>query len=534
MELDISYEEWLNSFHKVLEMEKSDFESCCYTYYSELSDNPYTIKTIKSLIGEDIYPFFYGLHHPITSILPDEVIDWMSELNNYTFKKVISLYFNYMKRDDTRLISMNSLINNALDKNKPYHFLNCIHYLKELDKKAVKEQFQIHYNFKVHFQNIQEKIKSYDGNSTNDLLVYFNLFDEDEFEKYFDFKILPNASYLSLVAYFTNHVHNEEILKSKEFYSIFCKLQLEYQIAILSILQEQECSFDIIEHLHKRLNKTYKYDNDLDILYNCFEMDYKNFLRIYDEILNSSYLLNYSYHKKYEELLNLMEKVINGDITIDDKEKTNWYPLFMQLYQDVMEYSKNSIVNHLYDVSKLDSFINDMDEDTDYNILINTNEIGYNSSFSPDSKQIMDRFAVITPDNFSHTKYQSYTYGYYTDITPNRILLINPRPIDLYPTAQKKNEIGVGPISGPSKNYWIDMDTFNKITYDDKTFGSIIVETKKEDGSYIQPNCLISFGDRITKNEVRDASTKGLKLLHLKRKANTNMQQDGLTSHHYG
>ena len=144
------------------------------------------------------------------------------------------------------------------------------------------------------------------------------------------------------------------------------------------------------------------------------------------------------------------------------------------------DYEKDIIIQNLYDVSKLEHFMNDMEDGIDYNILVNTNETGNNSSFTPAPCQIMDRFCIINPLNFSHTIYQNFIYGYYLDITEDRILSINPSPIDFDPNITKKKDIGVSVLKGRSPNYWLSMKMFNDITYQNGIYGSIMIETKKD------------------------------------------------------
>lgn len=76
---------------------------------------------------------------------------------------------------------------------------------------------------------------------------------------------------------------------------------------------------------------------------------------------------------------------------------------------------------------------------------------------------------------------------------------------------------------------------FNDITYQNGIYGSIMIETKKEDGSFIQPNCLISLGDdRMSKVEEREAERRNLKVLRLKKQKDTNLECEKAPSHHCG
>lgn len=251
------------------------------------------------------------------------------------------------------------------------------------------------------------------------------------------------------------------MLKTKEFKEAFSNKDFERQLHILTALEDQECDTSIIKDLRKQLHKNIECVTVSDTYQHYFEMNSLKFRRIRQEILLSSYLLEGNFNRKYNELINFL-KDLKDDLAMNpfqnlwkyqNQREEYWYQLLDSLYEDVVNYSKKSIVQNLYDVSKLEYFINDMEDGIDYNILVNTNETGNNSSFTPAPCQIMDRFCIINPLNFSHTIYQNFIYGYYLDITENRILSINPSPIDFDPNITKKKDIGVSNLKGRSPNY---------------------------------------------------------------------------------
>lgn len=542
MEGNSKYQQWLDSFEKIKDVPKQTFitsmnlflnlKGCGFEDWEEL---------VKEKIGEDLFSFLSGLcfyDYKVTS----SICDWVLEFNEADFVKVLTSFLEIpsLLSSETKypekIFNILFIVERALAQNKVYCYYRCLPFLD-----SNHESSHLLMNFDVVLKNIE----NYDGKSPNDFLVYFSIMSEEEFEQYFKeeyLNIIPHASTRSLLLYLEGTIHKEEILKTVEFNKAFSNQSFDHQLDILTILENQECNTDLIRNLRKKIKKTHQYHTGSDIIHHYFEMNLEKFRRIHQEILTSSYLLEGNFHPKYGLLISFLRELGQSDFTSSFQNRNlyqtyteeYWYHLLESLYSDVVKYSKKSIVQNLFDISKLPHFINEVNDDINYNILINTNETGNNASFDPTPHQIMDRFGILTPKNFSHTIYQRFIYGYYQDITEDRILSINPQPVELDPDITKKKDIGVSPLHSRSRNYWLSMKQFNDIAYQNNIYGSIFIKTKKEDGTFIQPNCLISIGDELTRLEEKEAEQKNIKILRLKRQKDTNIACEGPPSHHYG
>lgn len=536
MEDNSEYQKWLNSFEKIKDIPEQDFiksmDLCEFKDWEE---------TLKEMIGEDLFYFNCGIRFHDYKIT-DSICNWILGFKQVYFVKILTSLLNVSSLLSSKSVYPEKIFNicliaeSALRQNKVYSYYKCLPFLDTL---------HVSRHLLMNFNIVERNLEYYDGNSTNDFLVYFSIMNEEEFNRHFKeeyLKILPHASIESLLLYLRATIHNEEILKTKEFYECFINQSFEHQLNILTILEDQECSPDLIRNLRRKLHRTNQCRTSSDVMSNYFEMDLEKFRRICQEILTSSYLLEGNFDKKYNMLFSFLSELEQSSPIVSFQKldqyqiytEEYWCKLLESLYCDVVKYSKDSIIQNLYDVSKLDHFINYIEDDIDYNILVNTNETGTNSSFYPTPCQIMDRFCIFTPKNFSHTCYQEFIYGYYQDVTGDKILSINPQPIDLDPNITKKKDIGVSVLRGRSMNYWLSMKQFNDVAYQNQIFGSIVVKTKKEDGTFIQPNCLISIGDTVTVLEEKEAEKRGLNILRLKRHRNTNIECERPPSHHCG
>ncbi len=539
MKGDFEYQSWLDSFEKIKDIPKTDFISSM-NVFSTLTEMRYD--NLEDIIGKDLSTFLSGFHYHDYKIT-DSICKWMLEFRGNSFNEILFFHFNITsllsqkENYPEKAFNIGLLAKKALSQNKVLHYDACLPFL---------DSQNVSHHLLSHFDIIEKQLQIYDGESPNDFLMYFRLMNEKEFQQYFKkeyLKIIPNATPGSLLLYLEKTIHDEKMLKTKEFKEAFSKKDFERQLHILTALEDQECDTSIIKDLRKQLHKNIECVTVSDTYQHYFEMDSLKFRRIRQEILLSSYLLEGNFNRKYNELINFL-KDLKDDLAMNpfqnlwkyqNQREEYWYQLLDSLYEDVVNYSKKSIIQNLYDVSKLEHFMNDMEDGIDYNILVNTNETGNNSSFTPAPCQIMDRFCIINPLNFSHTIYQNFIYGYYLDITEDRILSINPSPIDFDPNITKKKDIGVSVLKGRSPNYWLSMKMFNDITYQNGIYGSIMIETKKEDGSFIQPNCLISLGDdRMSKIEEREAERRNFKVLRLKKQKDTNLECEKAPSHHCG
>lgn len=538
MEKNRKYQEWLASFEKIKDIPENDFIESL-NLFQTLTEMGY--EDLEEVIETDLYCFLYGLYNYDYKIT-DNICNWLLEFSVTNFKSIllfflkVSSLLSSKENYPDKIANICMIAKNTLKQNKVYHYDACLPFLDNED---------ISRHLLLHFDMIDEQIRSYKEKSPNDFLVYFSLMNKKEFQQYFKreyLKIIPRATPGSLLLYLKKDIHEEEVLKTNEFKEAFTRQSLEIQLKILTTLEDQECDISIIKNFRNQLHKEKKCITVSDVYHHYFEMDYEKFRRISQEILLSSYLLEGHFDKKYSRLIHFLKELeqekredsFSNLRKYQSQSEEYWYHLLESLYADVVGYSKKSIVQNLYDISNLKNFINDIEDDIDYNILVNTNETGNNSSFTPAPNQIMDRFCILNPKNFSHTIYQYFIYGYYQDITENRILAINPSPIDFDPNITKKKDIGVSVLRGRSPNYWLSMNQFNYITYQNGIYGSIMVKTKKEDGSFIQPNCLISLDDKNLKREEKEAERKNLKILRLKRQKDTNIYCEGPPSHHCG
>lgn len=400
-------------------------------------------------------------------------------------------------------LKVNTLIecaNYFLEKDFYFKLSRCI-------EKIEYDDIKIWYQNNV--DNIDKKIK--ENMKESSLLYIFNNLEQKEFDCFFKDEYLsilkdaPANAYLVLLNKVDISNNPSQI---KLFYEAFSKYNNLEQLKIIELITDLEWDISIIKKLRNMINKNNCSELSLDIL----NTTQKRFGKIYDIIKQSSYYMkNQIENTKIGQILLEISNCNSEVYNLLEKDK-DYFVEMMKLYEICQDYARNSIVNALYPLEKLQDKINYIEKDK-YNILINAlSDYSKEEMMEHFSKDRFYRFNILTENNFSHCCMHTPIYGFSSGVTSKNIVHLSAMTDDMcyYSKAKLIKDVYEKPT------YLLDIDDINMVAYNSERFNHVIMEPKDINGNLLKPDCLICL-DEVTDKQMKKAEDEDLKILVLKR-----------------
>ena len=522
------YNLWLNSFNRI----KGDNKIIGFYHEVFYPDNSLDIYLKMPDWEKNFYSdkdiFLLGTSE---FELTDEMIKYITSIHNLAFDNLCE--YDISNANIIKLIRY--IINNNLGGDKIVSILN-------------KHKIDIKNIYLENKDLVTKNIESGD-------LSYLSVLDKETFnlffkEKYINF--IKDLKIPSLRLIIKNELFPEIIYKSNEFVKVFKSYNLTLKLDIISTLKNKEIDEKIIDRL---IDIAIEETSD-NIYENNFTIRHGEFEFITTEILRSSYITNNRFNEEEAELLDIFKKLehkkergfafeTTKELNIDlGNEK--YYRRLMSLYENCINYSKDSIINSLYNLENLKDFVTELKENDKYNILVANNEINPPITYYNNENQIFENFTIINQNNFCvqrQIKKFNQIYGYYTGIDRESIINIAPLRREFNENARNKNEIFYPGITGMEINtgasttkpsFWWSIDDLNNYLYESQMYASIIIKARKN-GAVLKPNVLIVMDKNVGEYFINKAKEKDLKILKLNKNKNTIIEPlEPISTHHNG
>ena len=518
----MKYDLWINSFNRIKNKSEGIIDFNNFNYQT-LDDY---LKHNQNKIS-DYNIFALGLTE---FMLTDEMLEYIMNLSDFSFYNLCGCKINYA--------NLNKMADYII-KN------NCG------GEKLVYILFNRKLSFKNMFLDNKEIIHS---NIQSGDFSYLSVLDKDTFDLFYRsnyIKFLKHTNIHGIKRIFENDLLDETEINSKEFINVFKTYSLKIKLGIIEILKNNEINNDIIEKLVD-LAILDKSDN---IYENNFTMYKSDFEFIAKEILNSSYVYYKEYNEDEKKLLEIIEKLNETDEFTYNKTNVDnlpnlgnikYYKNLKNLHEKCIKYSKESILNSLYNLESLPDLTNEFGPNNKYNILVANSETTDPITYNSNQQQIFENFTIINQDNFctqQHISSYNQIYGYYTGIKENDIINISPFRQEFNVNAKKKNQVFFPGITGIEINtsasttkpsYWWTINDLNNYLYETSMYGTIIIKARNN-GQVLKPNVKIIMDRPISEYDINEAKEKNIKILKLNKNKKTKIHAlEPNSTHHNG
>lgn len=568
-------EEWQQYFNKIKDYNELDLNCGLF----ELSR-----KRIEGeIISDDT--FVMNLYHFINGLAEHQINDDMAK---FICK---NLYSSIFIRKRLSSYNLDILIKYSIINNMPYAF-NVL-----MDSYIKKDN-----NFFSKYKNYVDEVIRKNGINS---LSFLEKLSPAFFDEFFIPEYIKNLEHMesgALINLMINQRLSDDCIKSFYFIKAFKEYDVTSKLFILYILREKDYPDSIQELIENYITMDdYNSGNNIE---KYFKMHICEFTYKMYEIMTSSFVRKKLYDKEDEMVIDyfkiIMDKTGNSDdnkieyktIGIELLENIEVNPLYdyhsgmLRLYDKVVDYSKESIINNLFCIDKLPSLINYMPLDEKYSILVENNDDSDNYIIDEEFKieqEVFSKYTIITQDNFTINEelvgkcvinggmqtpvYNVYAYG--NNIRKEDIIYICPaRRIKIF-NCQNRCQIELHDLSmteNNSKNFlshnkaiWFDIEDFIQYTYYNQTEGTIVIRNRNDfkpkavldldnftngnstlcsDGSVIENSKNVEIVEDILEKYSEDVldniKSKNLKVLKLTASHNTIIGASPIVSHHLG
>ena len=487
--LDFSGEEWFNDFIELKDEKKMKdifFSSWMYKRFD--CNEEYKLKFTFS----------------------KEILDLLMLINPYILEEFLSFYKNYWFGNNE----------NLNEKQFPTVNLPLIRMMDYFLEKHAFQQFalvieRLEYQYMIlWFELTIEKVNKIIEEDINnpDILYIFSRMKEKEFIKFFkkeNISVIQNATFDVFDRIFQVTSIPTEYINNEFFFQCFQKFRLIDQICIVELMQEREYSSDIIEKLHKLLNKRKINKTELNFYIDICEMSRTKLEKLMKIIESSSYFSKYDVQNL--ELWQLLKNksVDNIDFSHD------YYSDIMDLYHKCREYATSSIVQSLYPLNGINQKVTHM-ENEHFNILARVRTMWEAKSLEETFRvRTFCSFSILTEKNMSHyDDSDGVLYGYYTNVSAD--LIAHIYPMDSLSKSAAKYEANLT----DRMNMLLDIEDLNQATLIKKTYNQLCIRTKTKDGRILLPDCIICI-DKVDETSQKRADELGLNILVIHKNEDT-------------